>query len=147
MMLLMRKTYLLNSIFVYGTLRPGLSNFHLLLPYIKKIERAFTRGSIYHLPYGYPAMIDGEDIVHGDYIEVKKIHQVLKLLDELETYYGPNNPQNEYERRKTKVINKFGKEKDAYIYIWAKPKELRQYGEIVPGGDWKKYIRDKKSRR
>jgi gamma-glutamylcyclotransferase (GGCT)/AIG2-like uncharacterized protein YtfP len=53
-------------VFVYGTLMTEMGNHHLVAPFIADIQRATVKGLLYHLPFGYPAMLAGEDIVWGE---------------------------------------------------------------------------------
>lgn len=55
----------INKVFVYGTLMTGMHNHHLIKPFLKSVDTAKTNGFLFDLPYGYPAMIAGEDEVES----------------------------------------------------------------------------------
>jgi len=92
------------GVFVYGTLKRGFGNHHLVED-AEEILEATTPGVLYDLPYGFPAMVLPEDaprnqsdespLVHGElciYPE-DELPEILRRLDFLEGYY-PNRPES-----------------------------------------------------
>lgn len=131
----------INRVFVYGTLMTSMTNHHRIKPFIKAVLPAKSIGLLYHLPYGYPAMVPGNRQVQGEVIELTDITQGLKVLDDLEGYQGPGYCCNLYNRVVQEVEQETGERLLAYVYLWAKPAELKILGTPVPGGDWRKYIK------
>lgn len=127
-------------VFVYGTLMSGLHNHYLVKPYLIKIQAGKTKGVLYDLPYGYPAMIPGNGTVYGEVMELNNVNQAFFVLDGLEDFHGKDSPNNLYNRVVQEVETIGGGRFDAYLYIWGKPDELRELGTIVPEGDWRKYM-------
>jgi len=70
-----------SSVFVYGTLMEGQSQEGLL----SGLERtaATTRGSLWDLPAGYPALASGHDVVHGELVAGVEPRRLV-LLDAYE---------------------------------------------------------------
>ncbi len=125
-----------DKIFVYGTLMSGMSNYHVIRPFIKTVKPAKMKGILYDLPLGYPAMVDGEGTVLGEIMESNDIESALAILDELEEYYGPGALGNEYIR----VIREAecnGEKYNTFVYLWAKPMQLDELGILLTNGDWK----------
>ena len=53
-------------VFVYGTLKPGEANYEFYCgSEVVETKKAWTRGELYTLPQGYPAMTTGNDKVYG----------------------------------------------------------------------------------
>ena len=73
-------------VFVYGTLKPGKSNYPIYCQgkTIAEIP-AYTRGQLYHLLPGYPAMTRGNNRVEG-YLLIFSRSDILQSLDILEDY-------------------------------------------------------------
>ena len=80
---------MLSCVFVYGTLMRGMSNHQVLAPYFATVRLAQLQGILFDLPYGYPAVIDGNGVVHGELIELVDPKAALITLDKLEDYHGP----------------------------------------------------------
>lgn len=120
--------------FVYGTLMEGLSNYYLVEPYVIQKSLRQTKGSLYHLSYGFPGLIlNDQNTVYGEVLEVRHPEKVLEILDRLEDFIAPNHPDNMYER---KIITVDGM--DCYVYEWARA--LEGVSEWVPGQNWRKFI-------
>ena len=124
--------------FVYGTLKPGEVNYS---PYCqgKVIEaiRGYTRGRLYTLSLGYPAMTEGEGKVRG-FLLTFADRAILADLDQLEDFQAERSPEdNEYQRRLTIVYQLSGKllgEAWCYFMTPAKIKQLQ--GVLLPSGWW-----------
>ena len=121
----------INRVFVYGTLMTDMQYHHLIEPFVKHLETAKTLGLLYDLPYGYPAMIAGEEEVWGEIIELKDVEEALKVLDRLEEYFGLENPRNLYDRTIQEIQTLSGKSEQAYVYFWANPDTLIQLGTKI----------------
>lgn len=133
----------LHYVFVYGTLMEGLANFHIIRPYIRKIMPASIGGAaLYHLPYGYPAvMLDGsQQRVQGELVEITDTEQALAILDRLEDFHGEGNAGNLYDRVLYPVQTAAGEIIDAYLYVWSRPGQLPLVGTLLPDGCWRSYI-------
>jgi len=130
----------INKVFVYGTLMTDMHNHHLIKPFIKHLETAKTLGLLYDLPYGYPAMISGEEEVWGEIIELKDVKEALKVLDRLEGYSGVESPRNLYNRTVQEIQILSGNVQQAYVYFWANPDTINQLG-IQIKYSWKKSLR------
>lgn len=104
-----------DRLFVYGSLRPGEKNAHLLAD----IEGAWSRGSVRgHLRdggwgagIGYPAIVlaDDGDVVEGDVFTSPEISAWWKSLDDFEG--------DEYRRTRTEVLLEDGSSAEAYVYV------------------------------
>jgi gamma-glutamylcyclotransferase (GGCT)/AIG2-like uncharacterized protein YtfP len=93
-------------VFVYGTLKPGEVNYHRYCGgKVINAQRAVTRGKLFALPMGYPAMTPGQNQVHG-YLLSFSDPEVLSALDYLEDYQ-PNRPMSEnlYNRQQVEVYD------------------------------------------
>jgi gamma-glutamylcyclotransferase (GGCT)/AIG2-like uncharacterized protein YtfP len=125
------------KVFVYGTLKPGESNYYLCENYVIAAKKAIAKGKLFHLPVGYPAMTPGEGKVYG-YLLSFPDSQILPTLDELEDY-DPQKPMSEniYNRQYIDVFQPNGVYlSHAWAYLMTLEK-VNQFGGIpVLDGCW-----------
>ncbi len=131
-------------IFVYGTLMKGFQNHELYLAE-RVLERSagYMKGELYHLKYGYPAVIDGTGEVKGEIYLVKDIEKLLPVLDYLEDYNQPGQ-EDLYKREMREVRDDKGNIKKCYVYIWSPNRlpELKEVGRHIGHGDWAKFMEE-----
>ncbi|NEQ50291.1 MAG: gamma-glutamylcyclotransferase [Leptolyngbya sp. SIO3F4] len=145
------------DVFVYGTLKPGgIYHQQYCLPYLKQVQPAQVKGSLYDLPeLGYPVMTPGENWVKGYLLTLNAV--AMSGLDELEGYdrHGLKDydyfhideefveeyisqQEEDYVRQRTTVFNLVGQSMgEAWIYIMTKPPAGAVYlvsGEWMSGG-------------
>ena len=104
-------------VFVYGALTPGEANYEFYCgSEVVETKKAWTRGELYSLPQGYPAMTTGNDKVYG-YLLSFNNPDVLSSLDELEDY-NPQRPDKEnlYNRTEVEI---FDLENNSLGVAWA----------------------------
>jgi gamma-glutamylcyclotransferase (GGCT)/AIG2-like uncharacterized protein YtfP len=136
----------LRRIFVYGTLTSGGPGHHRLTTAPCGIHEARTRGLLYALPEGYPALVDGEGDVWGELVEFEDTlsegawSRTLARLDDYEGYAGPGHPANLYERRVVRAVSTAGAAVSAWAYVYAIPERARLLGTPIPHGDWRRYL-------
>lgn len=125
-------------VFVYGTLQPG-EAYHrpYCEPHLVEATPALTRGHLYHLPVGYPALTEGTDWVAGSLLTLRD-EAALAALDRFEGYDAQlPADDNEYERRQWPVFSRdrlpLG---SAWMYRMT-PAQVRQRGGLyIPAGTW-----------
>lgn len=144
-MLTLKFDYDVRFIFVYGSLMEGFFNSEKALKgKVEKRIKATTKGRLYHLvDKGYPALVDGEDVIYGELLIVKDLLRVLPVLDEIEHYYGEENENNEYNRVKMEARSIDGYRVVAYVYKYNCDdiERCKERIEYIPNGDWKAYMR------
>ena len=124
-------------VFVYGTLLRGEANHRRLHHARVRAAKAFVAGALlYDTGRGYPAMTmaSGGPAVYGEVYEVDAA--TLRSLDELEDYYGPDDPRNEYERISVEAETGEGMVR-AWTYVFREPPR----GERIESGDWREHGR------
>jgi len=126
---------MIEKVFVYGTLRRGEPNRPLIEPLVASSLPARVRGDMYTLGE-YPAVIPGGGRVRGELLGFTDLAEALRRMDELESYHGPGDPRNEYERAVVRAELEDGRTEDCYCYLYAKPYFLQRFARPVPGGDW-----------
>lgn len=128
-------------IFVYGSLREGFFNYDKYLKgNVISNELGRVKGIVYHLPHkGYPAIFEGEGYVEGEVMELSNYEQTMKALDEMEGFYGENNPKNEYNKRLVEVELANGTKELCYAYFYNKDNDLEFDSKaiLVENGNWK----------
>jgi len=133
-------------VFVYGTLLSGFENHALYVkPYKHRSVPAKIKGELYHLPQGYPGLLEGTEDVWGAllFFFPEDYETALAGLDELETYFGPNDPRNEYDRVEVAAVLSGTKERQtAYVYRYLDAEYVKRRGVRVPDGDWRSYMRE-----
>lgn len=134
-------------VFVYGTLLEGFRNHeNYVKPYKHEATAATIQGEIYHLPAGYPGLLRGEQEVVGAVLSFapEEYERALDGLDELETYYGEDDPRNEYERIVVPAtIRDTGESIDVYVYRYLDQELVKQTGVYVAHGDWRRYMQER----
>ncbi len=126
----------IESVFVYGTLMTNMPNHKLVKPFVKQVLPGKAKGILYDLPCGYPAMIRGEGIVKGELLFLENMEEALDILDRLECFYGPDNPNNLYDRA-TEEIEYAGGKTISYVYLWVQEDDLPRIGTVISDGDWR----------
>jgi gamma-glutamylcyclotransferase (GGCT)/AIG2-like uncharacterized protein YtfP len=126
------------KVFVYGTLKPGERNYPIYCEgKVIKAEKCWTKGQLFALPVGYPAMIAGDDKVEG-FLLTFTDESVLIKLDKLEGYDSEKIPEKNYYQRQKIIVydtnnNSLGKVW-AYLMTFAKITSLN--GVLIPSGWW-----------
>ncbi|WP_017655499.1 gamma-glutamylcyclotransferase family protein [Fortiea contorta] len=124
-------------VFVYGTLKPGEINYQkYCADKVVRAERATTRGQLFALPLGYPAMTPGESLVQG-YLLSFANSSILLELDELEDYQPQRQvSQNLYTRQEVEVFNLLGITLAwAWVYLMT-PDRVSRIGGIRQSDGW-----------
>lgn len=132
----------MEKIFVYGSLRQEFWNHDKVL---KNRLRSIVPGTIcaelYHLPAGYPAITSGNDTVYGEVCTLSQAKH-LKSIDLLEGYTG--DPSIDlYTREKKTVTYADGTQEDCWVYIYMDENYVKQKGQYVAHGDWRKFMHSK----
>ena len=132
----------MERVFVYGSLREGFWNFQRLLKgKVNSITSAEIKGILYHLPEGYPAVIEGDGNVKGEVVELVDDDLLVKL-DNLECYRGEGQ-NNLYDRKNIKVRLEGGEDIYCWVYFYNRGnfQHLKENGVLITDGDWKKFIK------
>jgi gamma-glutamylcyclotransferase (GGCT)/AIG2-like uncharacterized protein YtfP len=97
-----------NTVFVYGLLKPGQRLHHVIAPYVRSLSAASVTGRLFDA--GVPAArFDDGGRIEGFVLELTRTDQALEVLDELE------DEGTEY-RRVTVRVSTSGGDVDAYAY-------------------------------
>lgn len=124
-------------VFVYGTLKvdtgPDAYARHFDTVRVSS-EEATIRGKLYDFGY-FPALICNNDgTVYGELHKYNRFKEVLVLMDQIEGYFGTDNKNNLYRRKKVDVIVKGGKSISALVYEFAQP--IEKGTPSVVDGEW-----------
>lgn len=125
-------------VFVYGTLKPGKIYYQ---KYCEgraiETQAAIALGKLFALPFGYPAMTEGEDAVHGFVLSFTD-RSIMTELDELEGYQaGRSIDQNDYERKWIEVFNpSFESMGWVWAYVMHFDRIESQAGIYLATGEW-----------
>lgn len=127
------------KVFVYGTLKPGESNYPKYCQE-KMIDAApaIIWGELFHLKKrGYPGLSKGNHKVYGILLTFPD-HHILSDLDQLEDYQPERSPQdNEYQREEAEIfdlnLQSLG---HAYVYFMLKERIKALEGIPLPDGQW-----------
>jgi len=141
------------KVFVYGSLREGFHNYQkYLVDRVEKSELGIVQGELFDLEgLGYPALLHGSNQVAGEILTLKgDVTTLLKELDELECYFGENNPTNEYDKKIVGVFNTVTQQEEqlpVYFYNMNNPDVNKDIMISISDGDWKKYTEKKIGKR
>jgi gamma-glutamylcyclotransferase (GGCT)/AIG2-like uncharacterized protein YtfP len=135
----------MTEIFVYGTLKPGESNYPVCASSVVAARPAIALGQLYALPFGYPAMTPGTTQIQG-YILALANSGILAALDRLEQHdpiefqrYAPGQvwAENQYERTPIEVFDlDRGVQGTAWAYRMTVEQVHRIGGVLLPEGVW-----------
>jgi gamma-glutamylcyclotransferase (GGCT)/AIG2-like uncharacterized protein YtfP len=138
-------------VFVYGTLRAGEGNYSWALAgrTTREIAATLPNAVMHDNNGGFPfvTMADAtpENVVVGDlmWINPDEYAAVVRDLDGLEGYHGPDHKYNMYDRVLVTVTTETGEQVEAYTYLVAEALfESRVYSlPVVESGDWVAYSR------
>ncbi len=132
------------KVFVYGTLKPGEANFSAYCNgYVESQQKAYTKGILYTLPVGYPAMTEGDKKVQGVLLTFND-SDVLQALDRLEGYQPQRSSSlNEYYRRLVSVYDISDRIiGQAWAYFMT-PAKVKQYqGTLIESNCWRNLTAD-----
>ena len=125
-------------VFVYGTLKPGESNFKLYCAdRVVATQAAIAYGALFDLHLGYPSMTAGDCPVCGYLLSFINA-AVLEAMDELEDF-DPRRPadRNEYNRVETEVFDLRGRSLGkAWVYLMSLELIRQAGGTMLPSGNW-----------
>lgn len=127
------------KVFVYGTLRSGQGNHHLLADAASIIRPAIATGLQLKVPShgGFPyAVPHPEARTVGEIVTIPatQAEQALERLDRLEGYDADRPHQSHY-LRVARTVQVAGTTEQAWVYIagpHTRPDELQP----IPSGDW-----------
>lgn len=128
-------------VFVYGTLRNGLGNYlSILNGNTLREEPAVLRDAEMRDGGGCPFVnLTGSGQVTGEVMHLNPdtIEDTMRRLDRLESYRGPNNPSNMYERVQVVVTHPDGSSTEAWTYVTGRGfAEWTDEMPVVESGDW-----------
>ena len=120
--------------FVYGTLKRGQANHHLIAAAVRAITPATVAGRLYDLG-PFPALGPGDDRVRGELLLVEPtlLPETLAILDELEGYQ-PTDPHGSiYLREVVPALTADGDLIAASLYRYNRDTARLRY---LPTGEW-----------
>ena len=125
-------THPVSDIFVYGTLKPGGSNYALAQGVIYTAPAYVEGYDLLHFdPEGYPAIVPGGGRVYGVVLTFEDITAALPALDALE---GLHLTPPEYARV---LVTAQPSGKTVWTYVYVNRVRLAAAGITkVVGGDW-----------
>lgn len=116
----------MDAIFAYGTLMRGESRHPVLgSAGPVRIVAATAQGRMINIG-PYPAVLEGDETVHGEYCEFEDMADLLPRLDGIEG--------SEYRRERVTVALDGGEEAEAWIYLW---NGTLQDGPRIVSGSWR----------
>ena len=123
-------------LFVYGTLLRGGANHARFCADALTIEPASTPGRLYHLPAGFPAMVeDADGTVYGEAMTFSDLDAALARIDVLEGC-RPDRPEHSLYLRRVQPVTLLcsGEIVPAYCYVWRGC--LPESAVFLPSGRW-----------
>ncbi len=117
--------------FVYGTLKQGFHNAGVIPnESVESRVPAHIEGYDMYSVGGFPAIVNGHGVVHGEVVTIKQNasqEQILRQVDRLE------GEGHMYRRDIVPVTLETGETEDVYVYVWLRGVENLK---LVPSGVW-----------
>ena len=126
-----------NHLLCYGTLMEGERNHRRYCGHALTIEPAVIAGKLYHLPVGFPAMVEADDgEVFGEAMTFPDLDATLREIDRLEGFRPDDADGSLYLRvvRPVRLLRSGGTV-PAYCYLWNRP--VPHGAALIPGGRWR----------
>lgn len=123
----------LDRLFVYGTMRQGMTARSLVASSVTRCVKASTSGQIYAFPMGYPGFIEGDGRVVGEVLWLSELAATFGLLD---AYEG-----EDFARVLRQVTIETGEELWTWIYALADPGAIK-LGTLIAHGDWVRFWKE-----
>ena len=135
------------QLFVYGSFLEGFFNYKKALEgNIISRTQARVRGLLFHQNLkGYPAMVEGEGWVYGEFLELRDFDALVPVCDKIEEYYGSGSALNVYERKITEAELENGQKRPAWVY-WYNRSDLGSVeNPAVPvlSGNWREFMQNR----
>lgn len=135
----------LAAFFVYGTLMQGQRNFRAYAGDARSAIPATVTGSLYHLPAGYPILVDeGARRVVGQILAFPNPAKTLRTFDALEEY-DPDRADGAFYVRTVCEATPIGGVVAMACWTYVVPPEqfqrVRARAVPVPNGDWAAFVR------
>lgn len=133
-----------STAFVYGTLRPGQSNFATIDQWVDVRDRArLSDFRLWALPQGYPTVLPGDGTVVGTLLGLDDEGRALKCMHRIEGY----RPEGDslYRPRRVDVETEDGRLVETFTYVIT-PRHhdrVRRRGQLVEDGDWIQWSTDR----
>lgn len=127
------------QVFVYGTLKPGESNYLDFCQGNTIAEiAAYTKGELYQLALGYPAMTTGNSKVQGYLLSFASKSRILASLDSLENYQEKRKIElNDYYRQVVTIYDRHDQQLGkAWCYLMTSSKIEEFAGQIINSNIW-----------
>lgn len=128
------------KVFVYGTLKPGESNYQrYCVGKVVQEQPAIAFGELFDLPVGYPAMTPGDTPIRG-FLLTFADPTILSALDELEDYHPHRTPEeNEYYRQQIEIYNQTKQSLGlAWVYLMNQERVKHLGGNPISSGWWRR---------
>jgi gamma-glutamylcyclotransferase (GGCT)/AIG2-like uncharacterized protein YtfP len=129
------------TLFVYGSLMSGMVHHNKIKALVKEVKPATLEGgTLYRLPVGYPAMVEGTGVVKGELITLNNFKDVIKILDEFEGYSATTPEKSLYVRTEKQVMVEGAKKPvTTYVYILNSAK-LPKEATVIESGDYRQVM-------
>lgn len=128
-------------LFVYGSMSEGMVHFGKIKDFIISARPAFTKGSVYRLKVGFPAMVlEGQDKINGQLLELKASDMLWHILD---GFYGYNaqDPSKSLYLKEYIYVMSDNQMVQAFIYVLNKDR-LPVQMQLIEGGDWNSAMKE-----
>ncbi|MGQ9558459.1 MAG: gamma-glutamylcyclotransferase family protein [Desulfurispora sp.] len=140
----------LNNLFVYGTLLPGLANYHrFIAAYQPRVFPARARGVLYYLPQDdYPVVLEGDGTIKGVVFRSEHMPLILPEIDEIQKYTGVESQSHLIREIRDVRLLETGENIKAHMYLWPPSRAdwLKKNGVVILDGDWARFLGERESR-
>jgi gamma-glutamylcyclotransferase (GGCT)/AIG2-like uncharacterized protein YtfP len=126
-----------STLFVYGSLMKGMVHHNKVAAMVKDIKPATCVGTLYRLPVGYPAMVEGPGTVRGELFTLDKFKDIIKILDEFEGYSQTTPEKSLYMRLEASVMVDGAKKPATSFAYFLNKLKLPKEASVIDSGDYR----------
>ena len=126
-----------STLFVYGSMMKGMVHHNKVAAMVKEVKPGTCEGTLYRLPVGYPAMVEGPGVVKGELLTLNNFKDLIKILDEFEGFSLTTPEKSLYMRVEKPITLEVGKKPvTSFVYVLNNLK-LPKESTVIDSGDYR----------
>lgn len=132
-----------NTLFIYGSLCPGMVHHKLIADSVEQIHSAVITASAYRLEVGFPVVVNGgENQVPGYYVQLKENSILWNVLDQFHAFDEAKTEKSLYWRHEVELTIADTQSKITSQVYTFNPQKLPKTASLIADGNWQQNFSD-----